>query len=156
MENTAQVCKSTKLLWSFVSVFKSTIVVTQSKHRKCQQLFTESFLKHRKIKYFLFVKQSSRMCRVRDDQKMTSTYHHSHETLSSPPPIPSTIQAREDPKTPTTRLQQKCKLLYFLKLTNTMTGGKGSTSEQHVPTVSFFFSVSSTLLFPLEVILLAA
>lgn len=62
-------------------VFKSNIALTQSKHRKCQQLFTESFLQYRKIKYFLFVKQRTRMCRARDDQKMTSAYQHSRETL---------------------------------------------------------------------------
>lgn len=36
----------------------------------------------------VFVKQRTRMCRSRDDQKMTRTYHHSPETLKHPPTPP--------------------------------------------------------------------
>lgn len=71
--------------------FKSIVALTQSKHRKCQHLFTESFVQRRKkTKYFLFVKQNTRMCRARDDQKMTSTYHHSlSRHYKAPPPPPA-------------------------------------------------------------------
>lgn len=73
--------QSFSALLSTSCVFKSDIALTQSKHRKCQQLFTENFLQRWKTKYFLFVKQGTRMCRARDDQNMTSAYHHSLETL---------------------------------------------------------------------------
>lgn len=110
--------------------FKSIVALTQSKHRKCQHLFTESFVQRRKkTKYFLFVKQNTRMCRARDDQKMTSTYHHSlsrHYKAPPPhPPISCTMQGNA--KTLHTLFVCTCRanccsLLKKKELTNTITG----------------------------------